>query len=140
MDKVTPITVYGNVPSKANQYEVSIKGGKPAFKKKDAVVQYEQSFLSQVWPEFDFVFGDRRDLPTTRMISEPFELHLRVYYKTMAHDLDNAFKTVLDCCQMAKLISNDNLCMYIRGYKCIDRQNPRVEFFFLPYHGTEVKS
>lgn len=121
--------VKGNIPSKANQYDIGVVKGKPTFRKKQAIVDYEESFIDQVWPEFDNVFGSYKDLPETRMISEPFELHARVYYKNRMHDLDNAFKTLLDCCQMAKLISNDNLCMNIHGYKFIDKDNPRVEFF-----------
>lgn len=134
-DRLTPIVVRGNVPSKANQYDISIKGGRPSFRKKDVVVSYEESFLSQVWPDFDFVFRQKSELPDTRMMKDPFELLIRVYYKTKAHDLDNAFKTVLDCCQQAKLIANDNLCMHIHGYKYVDKDNPRVEFVIRRYDG-----
>lgn len=125
--------IKGNVPSKANQYDIGVLRGKPTFRKKKQVVDYEESFLSQVWPEFDFVFGSRQDLPTTRMMDKPFELLIKVYYKSKMHDLDNSFKTVLDCCQMAKLISNDNLCMHVNGFKFVDKDNPRVEFMIRQY-------
>lgn len=131
------IIVQGNVPSKANQYDIGVQRGKPTFRKKEKVVQYEESFLSQVWPDFDFVFGSASDLPEERMMKEPFELLIKVYYKSQLHDLDNAFKTVLDCCQMAKLIKNDNLCMHIHGYKFVDKNNPRIEFILRKYDGSK---
>lgn len=131
--------VKGNIPSKANQYDIGVVKGKPTFRKKEAVVQYEKSFLAQIWPDYDWVFGDAKDLPTTRMMSVPFELVVGVYYKSGMHDLDNAFKTLLDCCQMAKLISNDNLCMHIEGFKHVDKNNPRVEFMLRPYGSEESK-
>lgn len=126
-------TVLGNIPSKANQYDIGVLRGKPTFRKKDSVKNYEASFLAQVWPDYDLVFQDYRDLPTIKMINVPFELLVRVYYKNNSHDLDNAFKTLLDCCQQAKLIANDKLCMHIHGYKYVDKDNPRVEFMIRPY-------
>lgn len=129
--------VKGNIPSKANQYDIGVLRGKPTFRKKKSVSDYEASFLSQVWPKFDFVFGSAKDLPATRMINVPFELLVEVYYKNNGHDLDNAFKTLLDCCQQAKLISNDNLCMHIMGWKYVDKNDPRVEFTLRPYGKQE---
>lgn len=120
--------VYGNLPSKANQYEISIKKGKPSFRKKDHIVAYERAFLSQIWPEFDFTFCDASELPDDLMIHGEFELRAHVYYKNSVHDLDNAFKMFLDCCEMAKLIENDKYCTHIEAWKHVDRVKPRVEF------------
>lgn len=129
--------ILGNIPSKANQYDIGVLKGKPTFRKKDVIKNYEESFLCQVWPEYDFTFDDARSLPDTKMMAEPFELLVRVYYKTQQHDLDNAFKTLLDCCQQARLIKNDNQCVHINGYKYIDKENPRVEFMIKRYYVTK---
>lgn len=126
----TKYCIFGNIPSKANQYEISIKKGKPSFRKKDHIKAYEDSFLAQIWPEVDFTFESAEDLPETKMIQGRFELlDVHVYYKNSVHDLDNAFKTLLDCCQLAKLVKNDKDCYHIgHAYKHIDKENPRVEF------------
>lgn len=61
-------------------------------------------------------------------ISKPFRLDLIVYFAAMKQDLDNSFKVILDCLQLCKAISNDNLCMEIVARKEIDSKNPRIIF------------
>lgn len=62
------------------------------------------------------------------MISGFFELHIRVYFASMSHDLDNSLKVVLDCLQYTKTIKNDNKCVKIVAEKFLDKTNPRIEF------------
>lgn len=63
-----------------------------------------------------------------RLISCRFTLYVAVYESSIRYDLDNALKTILDCLQMAKAITNDNLCVKIVAEKRIDKNNPRVVF------------
>ena len=44
------------------------------------------------------------------------------------YDLDNSLKTILDCLQYVKAITNDSYCVGIVANKHIDRNNPRVAF------------
>ena len=62
------------------------------------------------------------------MIEGYFELHVRVYFATMSHDLDNSLKIILDCLQYTKTIRNDNRCVKIIAEKFIDKMNPHIEF------------
>lgn len=115
--KVTDLgwqTIIGNCPSKSNCYRISA-GGKGLFKT-PALKAYEQAFFLQC--------GRYRGM----QIKTLFEYHVRVYYPSMRTDLDNHCKIVLDAMQMARVITNDNLCVKIVAEKFIDRKNPRIEF------------
>lgn len=109
-------TIIGQVPAKANSYRIIRVGGHSELKKTDAVKSYENSFYMQV--------GQYRNL----MIEGFYELHLRVYFKTLSNDLDNAIKTIGDCLQQTRTIKNDNRCVKIVAEKFIDKNNPRIEF------------
>ena len=109
-------TILGQAPSKSNQYRIIKIGGHSSLKKNDSLKAYENSFYMQV--------GKYRDL----MITGFFELHLRVYFASMSHDLDNSLKIILDCLQHTKTIKNDNKCVKIIADKFLDKINPRIEF------------
>ena len=110
-------TIHGQVPSKSNSYlAVPDSAGGRRIIKNDKVRDYERSFARQC------------TLYKGRHICRPFNLHAVVYESTHSYDLDNAFKSILDCLQYAGAITNDNLCIGINARKAIDRQNPRVTF------------
>lgn len=110
-------TIPGQIPSKSNCYKVITINGHGSLGKQPALKKYETAFYWQL-P------GGYRGL----MIQGAFEIHIRVYFTTMSHDLDNALKAVLDCLQYTKTIKNDNQCAKIIAEKFIDRENPRIEF------------
>ncbi len=57
-----------------------------------------------------------------------FELNLHVFNSSQRPDLDNAFKSILDCLQSSKAIENDRNCVKIVAEKFVDKLNPRIEF------------
>lgn len=109
-------TIIGQTPSKSNSYKIITLSGHGSLAKTTGLKTYENSFYMQV--------GKYRNL----MIEGYFELHLRVYFATMSHDLDNSLKIILDCLQYTKTIKNDNRCVKIVAEKFIDKTNPRIEF------------
>ena len=109
-------TILGQAPSKSNSYKITHMAGHARLGKKDTVTAYERAFFLQV--------GAYRYL----MIEGFFELHIRFYFTSKSHDLDNGLKVVLDCLQMARVIKNDNNCVRIVADKFIDKNNPRIEF------------
>lgn len=111
------VTIPGQVPAKANSYKIGYRGGHPTLVKDDAVGRYEAEFYWRCPASL-------RNLEVNR----PFEFYVRVYFTSVAHDLDNALKTLLDCLQYTKTIKNDNKCAKIVAEKCIDKATPRVEF------------
>ena len=81
-------TIYGQVVSKANNYQAvpDGKGGKRIIK--TALLRdYEDTFQRQCK-----VYKDR-------LIDTPFILHVDVFESSRVYDLDNALKTILDCLQ-----------------------------------------
>lgn len=101
--------IYGQVVGKANHYQATRRGII-----KDALIRaYEHKFAMQCKNK-------------GANINTPFTLSLVVYYETKKNDLDNSLKTILDCLQQCKVISNDNLCVEIRARKAIDRLHPRA--------------
>ena len=115
-------TIYGQVVSKANNYQVgNDKHGQQYIIKSEAIRAYERSFIEQCK-----VYKDR-------LINCHFTLYVVVYESSVRYDLDNALKTILDCLQMAKAITDDNLCRKIVAEKRIDRQRPRVVFGIQEY-------
>lgn len=111
------VTVQGQAPSKSNTYKVITLNGHGSLAKQQALKNYESSFYWQLPAGY-------RGLG----IEGPFELYIRVYFTTMAHDLDNSLKVVLDCLQYTKTIKNDNRCAKIVAEKFIDKDAPRIEF------------
>ena len=111
------VTIPGQIPAKANNYKIVYYNGHPSLGKEDAVKKYETAFY---W----YCPAAMRNLE----VNVPFEFHIRVYFTSVSHDLDNALKTVLDCLQYTKTIKNDNKCAKIVAEKCVDKENPRIEF------------
>lgn len=109
-------TIYGQIPSKSNQYRIIRVSGHSSLGKTKGLKEYENSFYMQV--------GAYRNL----MITSYFELEVRVYFTSMSHDLDNTLKCLLDCLQYTKTIKNDNRCVKIIAEKFLDKKNPRIEF------------
>ena len=104
-------TIIGQIPSKPNSYKVFTASGHAQIAKTKTLLGYEKSFYMQV--------GQYRNLN----IEDYFELHVRVFFTTMSHDLDNSLKILLDCLQNAKAIKNDNRCVKIIAEKYIDKLN-----------------
>lgn len=115
-------TIYGQVISKANNYEVgNDKHGGRYIIKSEAIRAYECSFIEQC------------QVYKNKMIDCHFTIYVAVYESSVRYDLDNALKTLLDCLQMAKAITDDNLCRKIVAEKRIDKNNPRVVFAIEPH-------
>ena len=109
-------TIFGQVISKANNYQIGDSpNGKHIIKTQD-LRAYERSFVKQC------------KVYKGRLIPKPFRLLVHVYESSARFDLDNALKTILDCLQYAKVITDDNLCIGITATKHIDTRNPRVVF------------
>lgn len=122
MNDLQQETIFGQVVSKANNYTVGNNAGIGRHIVKTAELKaYERSFLKQC------------RIYSNRMINGRFSLFVTVYESSKRYDLDNALKTILDCLQMAKAITNDNLCSKIVAEKRVDRQNPRVVFAIQEY-------
>lgn len=115
--KMEKETIYGQIVSKANNYQVgNDKHGQRYIIKSEAMRAYERSFMEQCK-----VYKDR-------MIDCHFTLYVAVYESSVRYDLDNALKTILDCLQMTRTITDDNLCRKIVAEKRIDKHRPRVVF------------
>lgn len=113
--------IRGQIISKANNYQ-SVPGsnGKPRIIKTERIRRYENSFVAQCK-----IYKDAQ-------INIPFHLDLTVWESNKTYDLDNAIKTVLDCLQYVRAITNDNLCERITATKKIDNLNPRIKFAITP--------
>lgn len=112
--------IHGKVPSKSNCYKIITLSGHGSLAKQPTLKEYEKSFYLQC------------NQYRGQMISGLFELHLNVFYENQRPDLDNCFKTVLDCLQGCKAIKNDRNCVKIVAEKFIDKTNPRIEFEIIP--------
>ena len=118
-------TIYGQVVSKANNYEIgNDKHGQRYIIKSEAMRAYERSFMEQCR-----IYKDRN-------VNCYFTLYVAVYESSVRYDLDNALKTLLDCLQMVKAIADDNLCRKIVAEKRIDKYRPRVVFGIEPQQLT----
>ena len=118
-------TIYGQVVSKANNYEIgNDKHGQRYIIKSEAMRAYERSFMEQCR-----IYKDRN-------VNCYFTLYVAVYESSVMYDLDNALKTLLDCLQMVKAITDDNLCRKIVAEKRIDKHRPRVVFAIEPQQLT----
>lgn len=118
-------TIYGQIISKANNYKVcNDKHGQRYIIKSEAIRAYERNFMEQCK-----VYKDR-------LINCHFTLYVAVYESSVRYDLDNALKTLLDCLQMVRAITDDNLCRKIVAEKRIDKYRPRVVFSLEPQQPT----
>lgn len=110
-------TILGQVVAKANNYKaVPDKCRGKRIIKSDAVRKYEREFARQC------------RIYRNRQIDGQFKLLIAVYQSSVRYDLDNSIKTVLDCLQQVRAITNDSLCYFIIAEKRIDRRNPRIVF------------
>lgn len=113
--------ILGQIVAKANHYQAVPDGyGGKRIIKDSKIRAYEQSFIRQC-RKYAY-----------KLIDRPFKLVVWVYYARKGFDLDNSLKTLLDCLQYAKAITNDNLCKKIIAEKKIDPYRPRVEFAITP--------
>ena len=113
-------TIHGQPPSKSNTYRVVTVGGHGSLAKTPGLKEYERSFYMQS--------GAYRGAGITGY----FTLEVRVYFRTMSHDLDNSLKVILDCLQACGAIANDNKCVRIVADKFLDKADPRIEFRINP--------
>lgn len=120
-------TIYGNAPSKANQYKIITLGGHGSLAKTKALKEYEEKFYLQC--------GAYRN----KNIQNFFELYVDVYFHSNQPDLDNSLKCLLDCLQTCKAIKNDRNCVKIVANKYVDKNNPRIEFTIKEVNGIEIK-
>lgn len=110
-------TIYGQIIAKANHYQAvpDHKGGRRIIK--DAAIRaYEKSFCQQC------------KVYRNKAINTQFTLFVKVFHSSMRYDIDNSLKTLLDCLQYVKAITDDKLCFKIIAEKVIDRKRPRVVF------------
>ena len=115
--ELTKEIIYGEVVAKANHYmAVPDKDGQRRIIKDPLIREYERHFCKQVTRY------------RNKLVNARFALYCDVYYCNPRHDLDNSLKTVLDCLQYAKVITNDSLCVEIHATKHRAGNNPRVEY------------
>ena len=117
--------IYGRCPSKSNCYKVITLNGHGSLAKQATLKVYEKSFYLQC--------NEYRN----KNIATLFELYLSVFYENQRPDLDNCFKTVLDCLQRCNAIKNDRNYVKIVAEKFIDKVNPRIEFEIIPICDSE---
>lgn len=98
---------------------VSGKGGAKRIIKDEKIRAYERSFMEQC------------KMYRNRRISSRFRLFVRVWHSSERFDLDNSLKTLLDCLQMAGVVTDDKLCYQIEAEKHLDKYCPRIEFAIL---------
>lgn len=110
-------TIDGQVVAKANHYmAVPGKSGDRRIIKDGRIRKYEEQFTKQC------------TIYKGRNIAGAFRLFVRVFHRAEKYDLDNSLKTILDCLQYVRAISDDSLCYSIQAEKRIDSVRPRVEF------------
>ncbi len=120
--------IYGQPPSKSNQYRIITLGGHGSLAKTTALKEYEKRFYLEC--------GAYRN----KNIKGFFELYIDVYFQSNRPDLDNALKATLDSLQSCKAISNDRNCVKIVANKFIDKNNPRIEFTLVEVNSIEEKN
>ena len=112
--------IHGQIIAKANHYQaVPGKFGQKRIIKDEIIRAYERSFMEQCK-----VYRNRR-------ISSRFRLFVRVWHSSERFGLDNSLKTLLDCLQMAGVITDDKLSNHNEAEKHLDKYHPRIEFALL---------
>lgn len=110
-------TAHGQVPAKSNQYRIiEPKKARAFMAKTKEMKEFEGNFIDQIPHE-------HKNL----QISNQVKITLRVWFRSRSSDLDNAAKGILDCLQLAKVITNDNRVTKLHMHKEIDPEHPRVE-------------
>lgn len=118
--------IYGQPPSKSNQYRIITLNGHGSLAKTTAMKEFEKKFYLQCSYR-------------NRNIQGFFELYADVYFQSNQPDLDNSLKGLLDCLQSCKAIKNDRYCVKIVANKYIDKNNPRIEFTIVEVNGIEQR-
>ncbi len=114
-------TIYGQIIAKANNYQaVPVGKGGRRIIKTDNIRAYERSIIQQCR-----IYRDKA-------INSDFTLFVKVYHSNGRYDLDNSLKTLLDCLQQVRAITDDKYCTKIVAEKHIDRMRPRVTFALQP--------
>lgn len=116
-----PIFIPGQVPSKSNQYQIGIIGGKS--KKARASL-----FKSKNLKEWEKMFDKEIVKYDNPVIEGQFQIQIHVVFQSMKSDIDNCAKIILDCLQKHYWIRNDSDCMKIIITKAINRDNPGFYF------------
>ena len=62
----------------------------------------------------------------------PVEVHLALYFRTLASDIDGPVKVLVDALQAGGVVANDNQVMKLVVTKARDKVNPRAEVTVLP--------
>ena len=114
---MTQETIFGQIPGKANHYQAVPDGhGGRRIIKDETIRAYERSFCQQC------------KVYRNKAIDRPFRLYAVVYHSSNRYDIDNSIKTLLDCLQYARAITDDKYCVALNAEKRIDKRNPRVTF------------
>lgn len=108
------MTIIGQIPAKANSYQIIRIAGHPSIKKTKAIEEYEKSFYLQCPCRGKDIKGF-------------FKVEIDIFFKSLSSDIDNAAKGILDCLQSCKVIHNDNHCLELHMRKFKDVANPRAE-------------
>lgn len=117
--------IFGEVVAKANHYQAVPDGNGGRRIIKDPIIRaYERNFIDQCK-----VYRDKG-------INARFALYIDVYFANPLHDLDNSIKTILDCLQYSRAISDDRFCMEIHASKHHDPRRPRIEYAIKEYEQT----
>lgn len=117
--------IYGQVPSKSNNYRsITINGVNKLVKTND-LRKYEKQFILQC--------NLYRDLG----IQNKFEFYGDIFFRSERSDLDGCLKIILDCLQKVKAIKNDNKCVKIYLRKFVDKEKPRIEFILKEINGKD---
>lgn len=114
--------IHGQIVGKSNNYQVipdKAAGGRRIIKT-EKLRAYERSFDAQC------------KIYRNRLISCRFKFVAVIYQSNMRFDIDNSVKTVLDCLQYARAITDDSFCVKLDIEKRIDPQRPRIEFGIEP--------
>ncbi len=118
--KYPVITIPGQTPAKSNCYRIITRNGHGSLAKQSKLKEYEEAFFWRC---------SLRGSKERPLISVPFRIAIKVFFRTKANDIDNSLKIVLDILQhRCHAIKNDNLCAEIFVRKFIDKDNPRIEF------------
>ncbi len=114
-------TIFGQVIAKANNYQAVPDGsGGRRIIKNIRIREYERIFAQQC-----SIYRDK-------LIDSDFTLYVKVYHSSARYDLDNSLKTLLDCLQQVRAITDDKFCTKIVAEKFIDKVYPRVSFAIQP--------
>lgn len=105
-----PVTIFGNLQSKANGRQKTSWGG---FRKSDKALEWLDSAAWQV-------------KPPKEPINVPIALVGTIYYQSMRNDLDPSL--LMDFLQNRGVIVNDRLFWKLDVERRIDKLRPRCEF------------